>query len=162
MPPPDHLTYALDEGFGFFKLREIFGWGDCEARAQAWRSASAKNALEFDKACLVCKSLDFRHGPSGLTLLGLVLTLESGRDDLDTPFLRIALARGADPNVPIDSQGRLALHRCALEGRVDAALLLIDRGADRWARPSGALSLDDLSKSGDRLARQIMRLAKEG
>lgn len=153
--------YDIDADAGFFKMRGIFGWIDCEARANAWRAAGAQMAEAFDKACLDCNGLDFRHAPSGLTLLGLVLTLEVGNDDLDTPLLRIVLARGANPNLPIDAQGRLALHRCALEGRVDAALLLIDRGADPKARPSGAVSLDDMAKGGNLLARRIMQLSNE-
>jgi hypothetical protein len=154
-------TLAIDESTGFFKLRELFGWSDCLARAEAWRCALSGDADRFDAACAACKELDFRHAPSGLSLLALVMSLEAGGDDLNTPLLRVILARGANPNWPLDTQGRLALHLCAFEERVDAALLLVDRGADPYVRPSGSVSLDDLAKGGHRVARRIMQLVGE-
>lgn len=151
--------FDFDSEAGFFKLRDIFGWSETEARSKAWRGVLRHNEQEFSLALRQLKSLDFRHGPSGVSLLGLVLFVENGSDDLDTPLLRAFLSKGGSLDMPLDESGDLALIRCAKSGRVDAALLLLDKGASSHAKGADGQSLIDLAKAGHSTAQSIQKLA---
>ena len=156
----DLSNLEIDGNLGFFKQRELFGWTDPNKRAQAWTACLKSDAKAFALACEKLKTLDFNHGPSGLSLLGLVLEIENGSDELDSPMLRLALSRGASPSFPINAQGEMALSRCASEGRIDAALLLIDKGAGLEEKNQGGISLGDLLRRGDKNAKRIVELSK--
>lgn len=151
--------FDFDSEAGFFKLRDIFGWSETEARSKAWRSALRRNEQDFALALRQVKSLDFRHTPSGFSLLGLILFVENGSDDLDTPLLRTFLSKGGSLDMPLDESGELALIRCAKSGRVDAALLLLDKGASFYAKGADGQSLIDMAKTGHSTAQSIQKLA---
>lgn len=157
----DKTPFEFDETQGFFKLKEAFGWSETASRAKAWRACLDQKPNDLYAACKELKSLDFR-GPTGLSLLGLVLVLEPGGDDLDAPLLRGILRAGASPDYPIDEAGHLALSRCCVSGRVDAALLLLDKGASLSAREPGEPSVFELAQVGHSVAKQLIALASHG
>lgn len=156
----DLADLEVEADMGFFKAREMFGWSEPDLRAEAWRACLQGEPKAFEAAAGKLKSLDFRHGPSGLSLLGLILRIENGSDDLDAPLIQLAIRLGAKPDFPIDSKGALALYRCAMEGRIDAALLLIGKGADMNAREPGGHSVAEMARGGHRVCRRIVEISK--
>lgn len=74
--------------------------------------------------------------------------LEQAIRNNDRRRLKDALAKGADPNMVLDQQGRRALYHAAAAGSIEMVRLLLDAGA-KVSAESGSTSLHAAAARGD-------------